>query len=80
LKIKDMKYSFIDGGTKAQLDFFLEEPAIIQNYINKGEIAYELGFEEQAHFSRFFKNRTNQSPQIIKRTIQDFAKCGKYNN
>jgi AraC-like DNA-binding protein len=33
------------------------------------EIAYELGFEEPAHFSRFFKNQTNQSPSEFKKSL-----------
>ncbi|MGF1671596.1 MAG: helix-turn-helix domain-containing protein [Balneolaceae bacterium] len=32
------------------------------------EIAYELGFETQAHFSRFFKNETGYSPSEFRRT------------
>ncbi|KQS36214.1 helix-turn-helix domain-containing protein [Pedobacter sp. Leaf194] len=31
------------------------------------EIAYELGFQEQAHFSRFFKNYTSDTPTNFKR-------------
>ena len=33
------------------------------------EIAYDLGFEEAAHFSRFFKNLTKQSPSEFKKSI-----------
>lgn len=31
------------------------------------EIAYELGFEDAAHFSRFFKNLTGQNPSDFKK-------------
>ncbi|RZJ23637.1 MAG: helix-turn-helix domain-containing protein [Acinetobacter sp.] len=31
------------------------------------EIAYELGFQEQAHFSRFFKNYTSDTPRNFKK-------------
>ena len=34
------------------------------------EIADHLGFEDVAHFSKFFKNCTSQSPSEIKRTIK----------
>lgn len=34
------------------------------------EVAYELGFEDAAHFSRFFKNFTNQSPSELKKAYQ----------
>jgi AraC-like DNA-binding protein len=30
------------------------------------EIAYELGFEEVAHFSRFFKKQIGQAPTEFK--------------
>lgn len=33
---------------------------------SSSEIAYELGFEELAHFSRFFKKHTGQSPTEFK--------------
>ena len=33
------------------------------------EIADELGFEEVAHFSKFFKNCTNQTPSDIKKSL-----------
>ncbi|MFC3559051.1 helix-turn-helix domain-containing protein [Pedobacter jamesrossensis] len=36
------------------------------------EIAYELGFQEQAHFSRFFKNHTDQSPTHYKKSFLYF--------
>jgi AraC family transcriptional activator of pobA len=34
------------------------------------EIAGELGFEDAAHFSRFFKNQTDISPSDFKKTLQ----------
>lgn len=34
------------------------------------EIAGELGFEDAAHFSRFFKNQTDFSPSDFKKTLQ----------
>lgn len=34
------------------------------------EIAYDLGFDDAAHFSRFFKNQTKQSPTEFKRSIK----------
>lgn len=34
------------------------------------EIAYELGFEDPAHFSRFFKNQTHQSPSQLRKSIK----------
>jgi AraC family transcriptional regulator, transcriptional activator of pobA len=33
------------------------------------EIAYDLGFDDAAHFSRFFKNQTEQSPSQFKKSI-----------
>lgn len=33
------------------------------------EIAYDLGFDDPAHFSRFFKNQTKQSPSDFKKSI-----------
>ena len=40
-------------------------------YTNKTskEIAYELGFDDPAHFSRFFKNQTASSPSEFKKKI-----------
>lgn len=35
------------------------------------EIAYELGFDEPAHFSRFFKKQTGTSPSAFKKSIND---------
>lgn len=37
------------------------------------EIALELGFEDAAHFSRFFKNQTEMSPSDFKKTGQTRA-------
>lgn len=34
------------------------------------EIAYELGFDDAAHFSRFFKNQTTQNPTDFKKSFQ----------
>lgn len=34
------------------------------------EIAYELGFDEVAHFSRFFKNQTGQPPSEFKEQLK----------
>ncbi len=41
-------------------------------YTNKTntEIAYELGFEELTHFSRFFKKMMNQSPSDFRESIK----------
>ncbi|HWK07486.1 MAG TPA: AraC family transcriptional regulator [Puia sp.] len=36
-------------------------------------IAYELGFEDEHHFSRFFKNKTEISPQLYRQQV-GFAK------
>ncbi len=33
------------------------------------EIAYELGFDDPSHFSRFFKNQTKQTPSDFKKSI-----------
>jgi AraC family transcriptional regulator, transcriptional activator of pobA len=33
------------------------------------EIAYDLGFDDPAHFSRFFKNQTKQNPSDFKKTL-----------
>jgi AraC-like DNA-binding protein len=35
------------------------------------EIAYELGFEDAAHFSRFFKNQIGQTPTAFKESIKN---------
>ncbi len=33
------------------------------------EIAYELGYEDEHYFSRFFKNNADISPQIFRETV-----------
>jgi AraC family transcriptional activator of pobA len=37
------------------------------------EIAYELGYEDEHYFSRFFKNNAAVSPQMYRDTV-GFAK------
>ena len=37
------------------------------------EIAFELGFEDASHFSRFFKNQTSQSPTVFKQSFKKTA-------
>ena len=32
-------------------------------------IAYELGFDDEFHFSRYFKNHTDVSPQLYRETV-----------
>jgi len=39
------------------------------------EIAYELGFEDEFYFSRFFKNNADVSPQLFRETV-GFARGG----
>lgn len=34
------------------------------------EIAYDLGFDDSAHFSRFFKNLAGQSPTVFKESVK----------
>lgn len=33
------------------------------------EIAYELGYDDEYYFSRFFKNNTDVSPQFYRETV-----------
>ena len=40
------------------------------------EIAFEMGFEDQSHFSRFFKKETGKPPSIYRKEVQYF-KQGK---
>jgi AraC-like DNA-binding protein len=35
------------------------------------EIAYELGFDDAAHFSRFFKNLAGESPTVFKESLKN---------
>lgn len=37
------------------------------------EIAYELGFDDAAHFSRFFKTQTTQTPSAFKQSLKNSA-------
>jgi AraC family transcriptional regulator, transcriptional activator of pobA len=39
---------------------------------SSSEIAYELGFEEPTHFSRFFKNAVGQTPVAFKSDYKNF--------
>lgn len=41
---------------------------------NLKEIAFELGFSEQAYFSRFFKKHTGQTPQEFRRQVFRLSK------
>jgi AraC family transcriptional regulator, transcriptional activator of pobA len=52
---------------------FLEAKRLIL-YTDKsaGEIGFELGFEEPAHFSRFFRKMSGQSPTGFKRSERGF--------
>jgi AraC-like DNA-binding protein len=34
------------------------------------EIAYDLGFKDEYHFSRYFKNNTTVSPQLYRKTLK----------
>jgi len=51
-------------------DRIISEAKRLFFYSNKSdkEIAYELGFNDAAHFSRFFKNATNQCPSDFRIT------------
>jgi AraC family transcriptional activator of pobA len=50
-------------------DRIISEAKRLFYYTDKSakEIAYELGFEDSAHFSRFFKNVTGQNISELKR-------------
>ena len=36
-------------------------------------IAYELGFDDEFHLSRYFKNHTDVSPQLYRETVVVFV-------
>ncbi|MBL6447792.1 helix-turn-helix domain-containing protein [Fulvivirga sp. 29W222] len=55
---------------EAKRELYLTSKAIKQ-------IAYELGFNDEYYFSRFFKNNANVSPQIYRDTV-GFAKEEEY--
>ncbi|MBC7798798.1 MAG: helix-turn-helix domain-containing protein, partial [Pyrinomonadaceae bacterium] len=52
------------------------------NYTDKTskEIAFDLGFDDAAHFSRFFKNQTQKSPSEFKKATKtsDSGSIGKF--
>ncbi|WP_298737376.1 helix-turn-helix transcriptional regulator [uncultured Chitinophaga sp.] len=53
-------------------DRLILEAKRLFHYTDKSakEIAQELGFEDSAHFSRFFKNQTDMSPSDFKKILQ----------
>lgn len=55
---------------------FLESKRLLL-YTDKptGEIGYELGFGEAAHFSRFFKKMAGESPSAFKRSLEEGKKA-----
>ncbi|MDX2070449.1 MAG: helix-turn-helix domain-containing protein [Haliscomenobacter sp.] len=57
---------------------FLESKRLLL-YTDKpaGEIGYELGFGEAAHFSRFFKKMAGESPSEFKRSLEAEKKQGQ---
>jgi len=56
-------------------DRLILEAKRLFHYTDKSakEIALDLGFEDAAHFSRFFKNQTDMSPSDFKKTGQTRA-------
>ena len=52
-------------------DRIISEARRLFYYTDKSvkEIAYELGFEDVAHFSKFFKNATSQNPSDLKKAM-----------
>jgi len=42
--------------------FILEAKRLLNNNLSAKEVAYNLKFEDPAHFSKFFKKLTDQSP------------------
>ncbi|NQX91372.1 MAG: AraC family transcriptional regulator [Flavobacteriales bacterium] len=43
---------------------------LLNTSLSAKEIAYQLGFSEPTHFSRFFKKHTNSSPSVYRKTHQ----------
>lgn len=43
-----------------------------------GEIAFDLGFEEPAHFSRFFKKMTGHSPSDFRKNLKGQLESGRH--
>lgn len=70
---KTLSNLFSKYGEKSPLQIISEriyiESKRLLLYTDKssGEIGYELGFEEPAHFSRFFKKMAGESPSVFKR-------------
>ena len=56
-------------------DRLILEAKRLFHYTDKSakEIALELGFDDAAHFSRFFKNQVNISPSDFRKTLQTRA-------
>lgn len=70
---KTLSNYFLLVGTKTPLQLINErivlEAKRLFHYTDKSgkEIAYELGFDDAAHFSRFFKKHTSQNPSEFRR-------------
>lgn len=74
---KTLSNYFALTGSRSPLQIIQERIALeakrLFYYTDKSskEIAYELGFDDAAHFSRFFKNQTGQSPSEFKKVVGD---------
>lgn len=80
---KTLANLFAQYNSKAPLqiihDRIILEAKRLLHYTDKAtkEIAYDLGFEEAPHFSRFFKKETGYSPTDYKRSHQHASANGK---
>ena len=45
---------------------------LLQSRLTVAEVAYELGYEEHAHFSRFFKHKTGLTPISYRTMVQNW--------